>query len=348
MDDYALACFYKYHFDSHGQSPNAACPTVRDEALLACMKALGLATQASVIRSPHLAAGARGFYVAGINHTNAALSSSCTASLDSTLLAVIMLSYFENTTGTDSRSLTAWSQHVSGCAALIQLRGKEQMQRGEGRLLFAMAAGNMLSDCARAHARVPAFVAELMEATRELPQYASDPVWVILHSWMQVVDFYSDMTDGRVGDAPAVVERALLIDQELSSAFDNASTHWAFETLPAPRQYSDETGAPSYVHWYGNAFAGQQWTALRNGRIILHSVIGDTIQKAARLALLAPIYNTQLQASAKLVRDLQMDILATAPQYLGAAKPLSSQTSSGKTTVTRDHDHRTGADLRFR
>lgn len=146
VEDLALGYFYKVHVIPTEPGSNVACITVKDECLLASMKALGLAAYASITNQQDDRLRARQYYGIAIVRLNKALASRSRATLDSTLLSVVLLSYFENVTRSDYRSVEAWSQHIRGTAALIDQRGTAQMLTPEGRMLFLMVSSSQ-HDC---------------------------------------------------------------------------------------------------------------------------------------------------------------------------------------------------------
>ena len=99
-----------------------------DDNLADCMKAVGLAALASAAHAPELVKEAKKRYLSAIQLTNAALGSGVVKN-DSTLLAIMLLSIFETLTSNEQRSLSAWSNHIDGAAALIKIRGAEQLTR---------------------------------------------------------------------------------------------------------------------------------------------------------------------------------------------------------------------------
>ena len=161
MDDFALCYCYEYHM-AHPRSSRS--PQVRDEKLLACMKAVGMASYYTATQSLTLRTAAMTYYATALSAVNVALMSLSSALQDTTLLAIMALSSFEMMTSTFSPSLKGWASHVRGMAALIELRGVRQMETATGRLLFAQALSLIISDCIRAGMRVPDSIPRLLDS----------------------------------------------------------------------------------------------------------------------------------------------------------------------------------------
>lgn len=87
-----------------------------DQQLLACMQAVGLAALSNIELSFSLMISAHQYYGIALRLTNSALQFRADAIKDSTVLAVMTLSLWENVTGRTLQSLTAWRNHVNGIA----------------------------------------------------------------------------------------------------------------------------------------------------------------------------------------------------------------------------------------
>ena len=131
IDERATGFFVSnYVFETDRHPGNSAGYGI-DDNLANCMKAVGLASLASAAHAPELIKEAKKRYLSAIQLTNAALGSSVDVKKDSTLLAIMLLSIFETVTSSDQRSLSAWSSHINGAAAVIKTRGPEQLTRCE-------------------------------------------------------------------------------------------------------------------------------------------------------------------------------------------------------------------------
>jgi len=118
-----------------------------DEHLFASVRATGLAGFSNVANSPELMKKSRRDYSTAIQLVNAALRSPADVSKDSTLLAVMILSIFEAISGFNQRSLKAWAEHIHGAAALVNVRGCEQLRSREGFRLFNQVTSGLLMSC---------------------------------------------------------------------------------------------------------------------------------------------------------------------------------------------------------
>jgi hypothetical protein len=106
-----------------------------------------------------------------LNLVNTALQFPVDTPKDSTLLAVMILSFFETVTGFNSLSLLAWTQHGPGAASLVKLRGCEQLRSLESLRLFNQVTASLLMLCVHRELEIPAKIRELRaEAGRYVDQ----------------------------------------------------------------------------------------------------------------------------------------------------------------------------------
>jgi hypothetical protein len=138
------------------------------EGLMASMQAVGLAGYAHAVRAPSLKKKAQCLYVRALRATNAALRSPLEVRKDSTLMAVMILQIFETVTGCNQKSLAAWAEHVAGAAALLQLRGPEQLDTPSGRRMFIQASASLMISCIQRDLYLPDYVPRWTAETKKL------------------------------------------------------------------------------------------------------------------------------------------------------------------------------------
>ena len=330
-DDLALGHFHAHHILRPASASGYG--RITDEGLLMSMKALGMASYSTSARSAQLMTAARVFYLNAIQQTNAALACADRATRDSTLLSVIILSYFESTTGTDKRSLIAWSDHIKGTAALIEMRGPEQIQSNEGRLLFMQATSNLMSNCLRNNLRVPSSIRSIMNEADKYRNDPGDPVGRVHTAMLDLTDFYSDVMNGRTTDVKLLIGTALKLDHRLSTAFDEAPPEWACNTIS-----TTDGSFPPYYLVYADSLSAQIHNSMRNGRIIAHEIVLLTLKKVMSLCpeLATQANATQVAASRAVSQDLSVQILASVKQHIGM--DCAEISSSGRNASHPNHN----------
>lgn len=78
----------------------------------------------------------RSIYAQALSLLNGALRDPKRCRSDESLMAVLMLGYFENLTCDGRESIQSWKAHIQGAMQLLQLRGKNQFKSVVGQLLF--------------------------------------------------------------------------------------------------------------------------------------------------------------------------------------------------------------------
>jgi hypothetical protein len=292
-----------------------------DDNLLASMKSVGLAGYSHVAHAPQLMRDARQQYTKALRLTNLALRSPKDVKKDSTLLAIMILGIFETVTGSNQRSLNAWAEHINGAAALVKLRGLEQLRTPAGRRMFNQVTSSLLISCIQRGLALPAHIIELRaEGAKYLntAEPAAEPAWLVMESMIAFADFRSKTRAGAITDPQAILSKALELDGTLLELFSNLPLNWEYDTV-----FTDAD--PDVVfngryHVYYDYWVAQLWNAMRTIRIFLNEQIRNVLLQGLSSKpplFLGPEYTAQLQISTDVLFELAADILASVPQHLG-------------------------------
>jgi hypothetical protein len=309
-----------------------------DDNLLASMKSVGLAGYSHAVHAPQLMKDARQEYMKALRLTNLALRSPRDVKKDSTLLAIMILGIFETVTGCNQRSLNAWAEHINGAAALVELRGLEQLRTPAGRRMFIQVTSSLLISCIQRRLALPAHIIELRaEAAKHLN--TTEPAWRVQESMIAFADFRSKTRAGVITDPQAILSKALEIDGTLLELFSDVPPGWEYETV-----YTDAD--PDVVfngryHVYYDYWVAQLWNAMRTIRILLNEQIRGVLLQgfSSRPPLfLGPEYTAQLQISTDVLFELAADILASVPQHLGYVSKPTPQTPAPNTATPASSD----------
>jgi hypothetical protein len=290
--------------------------TKRDDHLITSMSALGLASFANSIHAPELMNRARREYVTALRLTNAALKSPTEVQKDSTLFAVMILSIYETVSGTNERSLGAWTEHVNGAAALVKLRGMDQFKTLAGQRMFLQVTSNLMVSCVQRTIAMPSHMIELRDEAAKWMD-TSSPAWPLSGIIIDYTIFRAKVRECKIVGPRKIVEGALDIDRRFMDILDKLPPSWKFET-----KYTDEN--PELVwngryHVYTDFWMAQAWNGLRVYRILLHEAICDQILVASEA--LTPIFteeeaSTLFERSTKTLLEMQGDILASVPHHM--------------------------------
>ena len=345
IDDHALAFFHE-NFLAVGTMPSFSPSNThsrREEKILVeglenSMRAVALASMANFTRSPELSIEARKRYSLAVKKCNEAMSSPEVAQDDMLLSTILTLNTFEGVGGPDQQSLVDWANHAYGAAAILKLRGSEQLQTEQGQLLFIAAISLILAAIIREDRQVPKHVIEL---TEQASAHVSSevPLW----QWMRLKVRFVRFCTTHINVWP-LVRRDINPSASLCEAY---AIDAAIQDLSITRgrKYCEfyEIDAPQLSEYcfdgrcivYRYFFAATVWNDVRTHRIILHGIIKHLLQaEASRIAKLPGSTNQQGSSSTvidpgdyvsrhKASEDIQFqlsaDILATVPQHLGLA-----------------------------
>ncbi|TVY20767.1 hypothetical protein LARI1_G001797 [Lachnellula arida] len=291
-----------------------------EDSLKTSMKAVGLAAYAHTTRTPSLLRHARYQYTKAIQLTNAALNSPEDVTKDSTLMAIHILSIFETVTGCRQRSLKDWSEHLHGAAAVIKLRGPDQIKNRPGRHMLIQ--------------RLPTYIREYMDAA-VMEVRTPEPAFVIQQCMMQYTDLNSDIHNKVITDPEAIISKCLEIDGFLLAIATNVPDGWEFETVFTDVD-SDFVYNGRYDVYY-DYWIAQMWNALRTLRVMLNEQVRNTLLAGFSSKppyFTEPQYTAQFQISTELLYQVQDDVLGTVVQHMG--RPPSKDPSPQYRTTIKD------------
>ncbi|KAF2721700.1 hypothetical protein K431DRAFT_223660 [Polychaeton citri CBS 116435] len=321
-DEVAMNYFFA-HFTSHGHweflrqyafSPKA------DPMLNMAVRACGMAALDNAITVPQGRAWSRALYGQSLGMLNEALRDTVRCTTNETLIAVAMLSYFENLTCDSRQSIQSWKAHMNGAMQLLKLRGKQQFRNPIGRALFRESRAQIMIHCLWDDLMPPSFLRE----------------------WQPDLDFYSENTEIAPADEVAdacyhfaslraqIRCKEVTDDQALaeSAQIELRLVQWAARTnLEGAdwwRYYEAEVDDSPHV-WNGmvhvhseNTAAAGCWQIYRCIRIMLTR----TQEMLVRRCRIDPQERqSQIQYFKSVRRQLANDICAAIPASLGHATP---------------------------
>jgi hypothetical protein len=288
-----------------------------DEGLLSSMKAVGLAGFAHAAHAPNLLKNARYQYVQALQSTNVALRDPVQVKKDSTLMSIMILGIFETITGCRQESLKDWSEHIKGAAAVIKLRGPDQIKTPAGRRLLVHVTAHLMIACMNKGIALPKHMIDYMTAAIELVK-TPDPAFIIQDTLMRFSILHAEMQQKILTDRETILSRALELDAKLLEIVANVQPGWEYKTV-FTEEKSEHVFNGRY-HVYKDYWMSQMWNTLRTGRILLNEVIRNTL--LAGFSASPPVFRSaehsaQFQISTDAIYEMQADILCTVPQHVG-------------------------------
>ena len=240
-----------------------------DENLALALEAPALALLAHDLRQPGLLRLAYSKYPVALAGTQKALASPDLATLDSTLVSVLLLTLYEALVFRGRHSPKSWHAHVQGSAALLQLRGEKQFDSPLGWPLFSHASGNIRTSCVFLGVRVPLALEELSGQAASLP--ASNYRVIRLG---YVLDELSVL---RCSESSIPVSERVMRTYELDNELIAIMTYLA-HTSPVSEMRASDIPQPVYAYknratYHTSHKEAKQWNTIRTVRLILAQYI---------------------------------------------------------------------------
>ena len=240
----------------------------------------------------------------------------------------MLLSIVETMISGHQRSLTGWISHINGAAALIKVRGPEQLASVVGARLFSQATAGLMVSCMGIGMALPEHISALIT---QLAKHAdvSDPTWLNYELMKSLTNFRAHVVSGVISDPQEILSRALELEQTALSVFDNAPSVYDYETV-----YTDEDRGIIFAdcyHVYQDYMAATVWNGIRTIRMMLQEMIRDAIEKLRSYTSSHSMddqYTAQYQKSTRILYQLQSEIIASVPQHLGYLSKKSNSSAA--------------------
>jgi len=284
--------------------------------LLPAMTLLGVAGLARLYRSADLKTMAAALYGDAIRHLNTALRLPETAKRDSTLLSIHILTYYEAETGASRKSFEAWQTHINGAAALLDMRGPEQFLSPSGRTLFVQTVFNLTGVCIHQFVPLPHSLFLMLSQAEAHLHDPENPVLHQLHIIWRLAELNSAVHHKRITDIDTIIMRTLELDIELADAIDRIGQlpGWGHAVEELDNSFLPDL--PAYRQIFEHFLPSQQINFARVSRMALNGIIFRTLRRSVS-APLSDVHQDLLTQTRAIILDLQQDILASIPQYLG-------------------------------
>jgi hypothetical protein len=278
LEDIAMNHFLTNHI--HGSRfeylPQVCLEINYDSPVVACVIASSVAALARELQDPAMMSLAHDHYARALALTNKALAIPQEATLDGTLISVLLLSLFETIAQDNRDAPSNWTAHVQGAGALLSLRGSEQFKTTLGRELFTQVVTNVRTSSAQRTVRVPPDIKRLHEEAMPFldPLHPSTHFSLIIERF---ANFRAEIAETKLQDSAAIIETALDIDREICDMLATVLPVFHYKVVPADPK-SSAYGAT--VHEYPNHRVTQLWNSSRMMRIFVNELIHRQISKA--------------------------------------------------------------------
>ena len=324
-DEMAVNYFYEQFTASSGHWTflrDASCTIAKDPLLEVSMKACGMAALHNVRGVVMGREYARSVYGEAISLLNTALRDPKMCRLDSTLISVAMLGYYENLVCDSTDSVRSWKAHISGATQLLRIRGKSQFKSSIGRMLYRELRTQVLINCIWDDQRPPAFILEweneLQKQSAQLGQVPAPPdrLAVIVYDFAILRWQIRSQTISAVDALRTATEIQTRIIQWSMSTMSFGEA-WQYSDLEVPESPHVWNGI---VHAYKSLPAAGTWNIYRILRIII-----TRTQELLCNQMAQPGEEAAMQAKTQhfraVRRQMTDEICSGIPSQLGHAAP---------------------------
>lgn len=276
--------------------------------LPATIGAVSKARLAWELAEPGILKSARSSYAKALTQLNLSLSNPRTATDDSTLVSVLLLSLFETMVWAGTGVPNNWVAHTRGAMALIKLRGKGQLNTEIGLQLFTQVINIVSVECIRLRERLPQEIVDLQAEV--LRGHEDDPIYRVCRYTVELANLVARMAGGDM-TTNQVVEETTKMDKKYVAFAQSLTLTWGYHSVVL-----DEDDPEAYgrvIHQYYRPRAAQIWNSIRMTRILLNGILHGyasmlSLPSAASILTQAE-YNRALMAT---------DICATVPYFLNS------------------------------
>lgn len=248
--------------------------------------------------------GGLAMLVGWLTKTNTALSKPAIATTDAVLVSVLLLSLYETIICADAGTPENWIKHTRGALALIQLRGRRQLDTLVGRALFTQVANIICVDSLRSGTRLAPDLVELQTAA--LRYIDECPRFGMSSSTGELANLLADVKGGYLTPL-GVVDATQRLEAKYIAYVSNLPASWQYEVEELKEPQADVYGTT--VHHYSSNRVAQFWNSYRMTRIFLNGV------RHGHARYLRPPNENLLAQSEHAAMEMASDICASVPQF---------------------------------
>ncbi|KAB8274354.1 hypothetical protein BDV30DRAFT_209297 [Aspergillus minisclerotigenes] len=300
--------------------------TLSQQAMKASLVAVGTAMLSRIRQDGPLKIAAEKEYGNALNLMYTAVMDEEEAKSNPTLGAVLLLAIFEVVTSRAPGNIEKWTNHIYGAAALLEVRGPEQLQDEDGLKLFVQLRFQIIICCLQRAMRVPDSLIDCSKVAMFLRTRA---------------DVYGDRLigiAGRLSNLRADINMGLLVDPHeiLSAAYGiEAELMGWIAALPPEFLYTNVEGPTlsdissnmwgqgphpynNKYHVYNDLWTCHTFNQYRCARIIVSEIILTCLRQLSLNVPAAAISNDLLEHCTRLrntTRQLANDICASVPYH---------------------------------
>lgn len=307
--------------------------------LQASIDAVALAFMAHQTAAERPFALAREKYAVALRVTSQALRSDM-ATLDSTLLSAMILDLFEKFMHSEPSSIEAYTGHITGALALVQMRGLEKFSGKFSAFMLNRLSMNLLISCVASGTRVPDGLVLLKEYAWARLNVEPDPKTELSDLMVNYANLRGDVVTGHIKGREQV-NQSIDLDAKLQAIALNMPPLWQCKTtlLDRDSKHVFRRRVDSYL----NRHVTQTWNVIGLVRIILNEFLIEYYTSTNEA-----LYSSLVTVAKNNIEMLARQICFSVPQFVDCPGICDGQHSSplkvyprltGTNDTTSEHDH---------
>ncbi|KAL2202095.1 putative C6 finger domain protein [Sarocladium strictum] len=322
------------------------------DCVTASMVAVGLAGLSKLTGNKEAGVQAQHSYGIALTLTNTALRDPVKCSADSTMLAVLILGTYEFLAGRSPQTMDAWQNHVTGAAALANLRGTAQFSTNSGTRMFLMLCHSVLVNCIQAGIPMPKAMVDLrLELVRQSESQRAS--WRLAEPVYLALQTRYDIKQGLIADLDEILDKLQEIDDNFASLLSALPESWAYRTVELTQDNPVVLGR--HCHIYAGLQQVTLWNGVRTVRmLLLQTMLEQLYSYAATFPSMDSIPVRYRELTPKTMATLEAlgtAIIASVPQHFGVvsarsmcparsrlgASPLPADRDTIRSVLSRSH-----------
>ncbi|RDK43167.1 C6 finger domain protein [Aspergillus phoenicis ATCC 13157] len=286
-------------------------------ALMTSLASVGIAMISRIRKSEPMKIAAEKEYGNALQLLTTAVADQQQAKNNATLAAVLMLAIFEVITSRGSRFITNWTNHITGAAALLELRGVEQLQDPDGLQLFLQLRYQIIISCLQREAHVPDSVLHCVKVAMFLRPHTVAYGDRLLNIMGRLANLRADIKEKIITDRKKMLESAYAVEAELMSWLTSLPDNFPYATIQDPWPTLNWGPKPynNIYHVYTDFWICNSWNQYRVARIIISDLILTCIRELNAGSPLPADLVTHTSQIRNTARQLASDVCASVPYY---------------------------------
>ncbi|KAE8149423.1 hypothetical protein BDV25DRAFT_156336 [Aspergillus avenaceus] len=308
--------------------------TLSQKAMKASLVAVGTAMLSRIRQNIPLKITAEKEYGHALNLMYTAVMDEEEAKSNPTLAAVLLLAIFEVVTSRAPGNIEKWTSHIYGAAALLEVRGPEQLQDEDGLKLFVQLRFQIIISCLQRGMRVPDPLLDCAKIAMFLRTQVDAYGDRLIGIAGRLSNLRSNINMGLLTDHKEILSAAYGIEAELMAWIAGIPSEFLYTTVESPT-LSDISfnmwghGPHPYnnrYHIYSDLWLCHTMNQYRCARIIVSEIILSCLGRISLSTPTATISSDLLEHCTRLrstTRQLACDICSSVPYHFSVGNILS-------------------------